>query len=102
MKWGEFVEQADEILLAREFDRYMGIEDEAPKRLSADDRARQYGDLEDDEERQRAEAFDRYTGVEHEPRRSLGRRDYSGLHGSEEIILAMEYDEQYGWAGVLR
>jgi hypothetical protein len=98
MRWGEVVERADEILLARQLNEYMGIEDE-PTRLSADERARQYGDLEDDEERKLAEQFDRYMGVEHEPRRPRGKSDYSGLHGSKEIILAMEMDEQYGWAG---
>ena len=101
MKWSVFVERADEVLLAKKLDEYMGIE-EAPKRPSADERARQYADLEDDEERQLAEAFDRYLGVEPEPRRSLGRADYSGLVGAHEKILAMEFDEQYGWAGVRR
>lgn len=31
MKWNEFVEQADELLLARQLNEYMGIEYEKPK-----------------------------------------------------------------------
>ena len=102
MKFGEFVERADEILLARQLNEYMGVEDESPRRLSADERVRQYGDIEDDEERQLAEQFDRYLGVEHEPQRSFDTRDYSDLDSGEEVTLAMELDRLYGKPEVTR
>ena len=93
MKWGAVVEQADEILPARQLDPYMGIAYESPE--AAD--GRRAGAAVRRPGRRRGAARD--GGVEHEPRRSFGTRDHSDLESAEEVTLAIEFGRLYREAG---